>query len=97
MHVVAHHRITDPIGFNQRAEEPVSGRPLHWRLILCLPARDGSACFCLWWSDSPESLRRFLERTLGDVCTVECHEVDEEDALGLAGPAGLRLRLERGV
>jgi hypothetical protein len=93
MHVMAHHTIKDLDGFQRWTEEPVPGRPAHWRLILSAPVRDGSACFCLWWTDSAELLRRFLDRTLGDVAPAECLEVDEENALGLARFAGPAVRL----
>jgi hypothetical protein len=83
-HVIAHHRVGDLAGFLEWTGEPVAGRPLHWRLILSAPARGGQTCFCLWWADSADALERFLRRTLGDVSDVECYEVDEEQALGLA-------------
>lgn len=87
MHVIAHHRLNDPKRFSALAEEPIPDRPPHWRLITSAPTRDGSACFCLWWADSAEALQHFLHRTAGAAGSVECHEVDEENAMGLArGP-----------
>ena len=84
MYVIAHHRITDPGRFAALAEQPIPDRPPHWRLVASAPTRDGSACFSLWWADSAEALRRFLQRTAGLAGSVECHEVDEENAMGLA-------------
>jgi hypothetical protein len=83
MHVIAHHRIDDPTSFSALAEQPMPDRPPHWRLVASAPTRDGSACFSLWRVDSAEALERFLQRTTGAVATVECHEVDEENAMGL--------------
>jgi hypothetical protein len=83
IHVIAHHRIDDPGGFSALAEEPIPDRPPHWRLVACAPTRDGSACFSLWWTDSAEQLERFLQRSLGAAGRIECHEVDEENAMGL--------------
>jgi hypothetical protein len=84
MHVIAHHRIADPGRFAALAEEPIPDRPPHWRLVAFAPTRDGSACFSLWWADSAEALGRFLRRAAGGAGSVECHEVDEENAMGLA-------------
>ena len=83
IHVIAHHRIGDPRRFAALAEEPTPDRPSHWRLVAFAPTRDGSACFSLWWADSAEELERFLRRTAGAAASVECHEVDEENAMGL--------------
>lgn len=93
MHVIAYHHITDQEGFQRWAEEPVAGRPPHWRLILSAPTRDGSASFGLWWADSAAALQRFLDRATGDVSVVECHEVDDENALGLTGRPGVLIQL----
>ncbi len=90
MHVIAHHRIADPERFAALAEAPAPDRPAHWRLVACAPVRGGSACFSLWWADSAADLERFLRRTAGAAGSVECHEVDEENAMGLAaGPVTL--------
>jgi hypothetical protein len=83
MYVIAHHRILDPVRFRALAEAPVADRPVHWRLVSAAPTRDGAACFSLWWADSAAALQRVLARAAGDAGSVECHEVDEEDALGL--------------
>ena len=93
MHVVVHQRIADPEGFRALAEEPMADRPAHWRLITFAPTRDGSACFSLWWADSAEALRRCLERALGAAGPLECHEVDEENAMGLVGRAATIVRI----
>ncbi|HEU4563650.1 MAG TPA: hypothetical protein VFS05_03335 [Gemmatimonadaceae bacterium] len=83
MHVIAHHHITDSVAFRARTAEPAPGRPAHWRLIAAAPTRDGSACFSLWWADSAEALQRVLAAAMGPAGSVECHEVDDDDALGL--------------
>lgn len=83
MYVIAHHRILDPVRFRALAEAPVADRPAHWRLISAAPTRDGAACFSLWWADSAAALERVLARAADGAGSVECHEVDEEDALGL--------------
>ncbi|HEU4697547.1 MAG TPA: hypothetical protein VFS40_00045, partial [Gemmatimonadales bacterium] len=90
-----HQRIADPDVFRALAEEPMPARPAHWRLIAFAPTRDGAACFSLWWADGAEALRRCLERALGAAGPLECHEVDEENAMGLAG-AGMILRVLAG-
>jgi hypothetical protein len=83
MHVIAHHRITDGDAFRARAAEPCPDRPAHWRLIAAAPTRDGTACFSLWWADSADALQRVLAAALGPAGSVACHEVDDDDALGL--------------
>jgi hypothetical protein len=93
MHVVAHYQIADQAGFRARMEEPFPGRPPHWRLICAAPTRDGSACFCLWWADSAEALRGFLQRAVGDTSTVRCHDVDEANAMGLESALATTFRL----
>lgn len=97
VHVIAHHRIADPSRFSALAEQPIADRPPHWRLIAFAPVRDGSACFSLWWADSAEALRRFLHRMAGDAGSVECHEVDEENAMGLAGAPVTVIRVPGGA
>jgi hypothetical protein len=97
-HVIAHHRVGDRAGFLRWTGEPAAGRPPHWRLILSAPTADGAACFALWWADSAAALQQFLQRTLGDVGPVECHEIDVENALGLenlALPAAACIRLQQ--
>jgi hypothetical protein len=84
MHVIVHQRITDPDRFRVLTEEPTPDRPAHWRLITCAPTRDGSACFSLWWADSAEALRHCLLRAIGAAGPLECHEVDDDNAMGLA-------------
>jgi hypothetical protein len=96
VHVIAHHRIGDPQRFSALAEEPIPDRPPHWRLIASAPTRDGSACFSLWWADSAEALRSFLHRTAGAAGSVECHEVDEENAMGLERETVTVIRIRRG-
>jgi len=93
IHVIAHHRIEDPKRFSALAEEPLPDRPPHWRLVASAPTRDGSACFCLWWADSAEALQRVLQRATGAAGTVECHEVDEENAMGLGRDAVTVIRV----
>lgn len=83
VHVIVHQRITDPQRYRDRAGEPIAGRPAHWRLISSAPTRDGSACFSLWWADSADALQRCLEPALGAAGPLDCHEVDEENAMGL--------------
>ncbi len=95
MHVIAHHQIHDPRLFSALAEEPNPGRPPHWRLIASAPTRDGSACFSLWWADSAGALEVFLRRSLGAAGSVECHEVDEENAMGLGGGPVTVIRVPR--
>lgn len=93
MHVLVHQRITDPRRFRARAEGPIPGRPAHWRLITSVPTRDGSACFSLWWADSADALGRWLERALGAAGPLECHEVDEENAMGLGSETATIIRI----
>ena len=83
MYVIAHHQITDIERFRRWSEEPVAGRPLHWRMIVSAPNRAGTLCFSIWRVDSAEALQRFLERSLGDAAIPVCHEVDEDNAMGL--------------
>jgi hypothetical protein len=85
MHVIVHQRISDPEELRALSSEPIPDRPPHWRLITSAPTRDGSACFSLWWADSAEALQRCLGRALGAAGPLECHEVDEENAMGLPG------------
>lgn len=96
MHVIVHQRITDPESFQARAEVPIPGRPAHWRLITAAPTRDGSACFSLWWADSAAALRSWLERAHGSAGPLECHEVDEENAMGLGGVTATVIRVLAG-
>ncbi|HEU4630560.1 MAG TPA: hypothetical protein VFS08_12495 [Gemmatimonadaceae bacterium] len=93
MHVIAHYQIADPAAFRAPGAAPVPDRPAHWRLIASVPARDGSACFDLWWADSAEALEQLLRPAVGHAGRVECHEVDEENAMGLAGPSVTIIRV----
>ena len=93
MHVMVHQRIIDPDAFRARAEEPIPDRPAHWRLIASAPTRDGSACFSLWRADSAEALQRCLEQARGSAGPLECHEVDEDDAMRLGGATATIIRI----
>lgn len=95
MFVVAHYQIADPDGFRARTEGPIRDRPAHWRLVTFAPARDGRTCYALWWADSAEALTRLLRGALGGHGSVECHEVDEEGALGLAETPVTVIRVPR--
>jgi hypothetical protein len=96
VYVIACYRITDFNAFRARSAGPLRDRPPHWRLISALPTRDGSAWFSLWWADSAEALQRVLARATGIAGSVECHEVDEENALGLAEAPVTIIRVARG-
>lgn len=96
MYIVACYRIFDSEAFRARTQGPLRDRPLHWRLISALPTRDGRACFSLWWADSVEALQRVLARAAGSAGSVECHEVDDDNAMGLVETPVTVIHVARG-
>jgi hypothetical protein len=84
MHVVVHHRITDPEKFaSMDAAEVGTGGPSGTQVRQFLPSKDGAAAFCVWETSSMDALRGYLEPATAGVTENTYYEVDGEHALGL--------------
>jgi hypothetical protein len=85
MYVGIIHKINDPQAMLSRGEAlgnsanaPAGVRPLEF-----LPAIDLDMATCLWEAESVETLRDYIDGTLGDSCENSYFEVSTEHALGL--------------
>jgi hypothetical protein len=84
MHVVVHHRITDPEKFaSMDAAEIGAGGPPGTQVRQFLPSKDGSAAFCVWETGSTGALRDYLDPATAGVAENAYFEVDGEHAMGL--------------
>ena len=84
MHVVVHHRITDPDKFfSMNAQEVAGGGPPGVQGRQFFPATDRSVAACLWEADSVDSLRDYLDPATRGVSENSYFEVDEDRAMGL--------------
>jgi hypothetical protein len=91
MYVIVQHRINDAQAAFSRGERLMrgDGAPPGARVLQFYPSRDRSAVTCLWEGDSVESIREYVDSTLGDSSDNNCYDVDTEHAfaerpLGLA-------------
>lgn len=91
MYVVVQHRIIDPQTAFPRGEKLIKreGAPTGARPLQFYPSRDGSAVACLWEAPSVETVRTYVDSTLGDASENTCYEVDAEQAFSQQ-PLGLR-------
>lgn len=85
MYVGVVHKVEDPQAMlsrgeplNDPANAPAGVRPLQF-----FPAKDLTAATCLWESDSVETLRDYIDGTLGDSCENSYFEISTEHAQGL--------------
>ena len=84
MHVVVHHRITDPEKFfSMNAEEVAGGGPPGVQGLKFFPSRDRSVAVCLWEADSIDTLRDYLDPATAGVSENAYFEVDRERSMGL--------------
>ncbi|HEY4098342.1 MAG TPA: hypothetical protein VGM33_22650 [Baekduia sp.] len=85
------HRITDPEKFaSMDAAEIGGGGPPGTEVRQFLPAKDGSAAFCVWETGSMAALRDYLDPATAGVTENTYFELDTEHALGLPEPATAR-------
>jgi hypothetical protein len=85
MYVGVIHNVKDPQAMLSRgqplgdpANAPAGVRPLEF-----FPATDLKAATCLWEGDSVETVRDYIDGTLGDSCENSYFEISTEHALGL--------------
>jgi hypothetical protein len=90
MYVIVQHRFTDPQTAFSRGEKLIKneGAPQGVRGLQFYPSQDGSAATCLWEADTVESVRQYVDSTLGDSSENTCYAVDAEQAFA-AQPSGL--------
>ncbi|HKF90807.1 MAG TPA: hypothetical protein VKC52_04940 [Acidimicrobiia bacterium] len=90
MYVVVQHEIRDQQTAFKRGERLIKNEaaPLGVRALQFYPSHDGSAVTCLWEADSVESVRQYVDTTLGDSSDNTCYEVDPNQAFS-AQPSGL--------
>ena len=84
MHVVVHHRITDPeMFFSMDAEEVAGSGPPGVQGRQFFPSTDRSQAVCLWEADSIDVLRDYLDPATAGASENMYFEVDTEQAMGL--------------
>ena len=92
MFIVVHHTIVEPDTAFARGQNFLegTGAPPGVRVREFYPSRDKADVFCLWDADSLETLREYVETTLGDSSRNAYFEVDAEIARGLPEVASSR-------
>jgi hypothetical protein len=91
MYVVVQHRFRNPQIAFSRGEKLIKneGAPTGVRGLQFYPSRDGLAATCLWEAPSLESVRHYVDSTLGDSSDNSCYEVAAEQAFALQ-PSGIQ-------
>lgn len=79
MYVLVQHMISRPADFWGPADRV--GFPIGLQLHHTFANEDGTRAVCLWEGDSVESVRRFLERTVGHVSKNEYFQVANRDGI----------------
>ena len=90
MYVVVQHRIKDPEIAFARGERLIKneGAPAGVRGLQFYPSQDGSAVTCLWEAPTVESVREYVDSTLGESSDNLCYSVNADQAFA-SRPAGL--------
>jgi hypothetical protein len=90
MYVIVQHQFKDQQKAFSRGERLIKneGAPRGVRGLQFYPSQDGSAATCLWEADSVESVREYVDSTLGDSSENTCYEVDANQAYA-ERPSGL--------
>ena len=85
MYVGVQHRIKDADVAFSRGQALVEGHeaPPGVRLREFYPSQDRTAATCLWEGDSLDSVREYVDSTLGDAVENTYFEVDAEQSVGL--------------
>jgi hypothetical protein len=85
MYVAVIHKVNDAqamLSRGERLSDPANA-PAGVRGLEFFPATDLTAATCLWESDSVETLRDYIDGTLGDSCENSYFEISAEHAHGL--------------
>jgi hypothetical protein len=90
MYVIVQHQFKDQQKAFSRGERLIKneGAPRGVRGLQFYPSQDGSAATCLWEADSVESVRVYVDSTLGASSENTCYEVDASQAFA-ERPSGL--------
>ena len=88
-YVVVHHRLTDAQTAFARGADLLEGKGAApgVRVLQFYPSQDQSAVACLWEADSVDTVREYVDSTLGDSSENSYFAVDADQARGLPQPA----------
>ena len=92
MYVAVIHRVKDPQAMLSRGEglgDP-SNAPQGIVPRQFCPSRDLSAATCVWEADSLDTVRDYVDGTLGDSSEQSYFEINEEFAQGLPEPVSAK-------
>src|SRR3954469_7390222 len=83
-YVVVHHRLTDAQTAFARGADLLEGKGAGpgVRVLQFYPSRDQSAVACLWEADSVDTVREYVDSTLGDSSENSYFAVDADQARG---------------
>ena len=86
MIIAVNHKINNIDEFWTNAEESLRNLPADGiqRIILVLPNYEMTEATCVWEADNFEKLDDFLRNTVGSSSVESYHEVNPDQALGLA-------------
>jgi len=88
MHVVIHHRISDPVKW-ERTEKNIMSMidkhqlPAGLKPLEYLPSVDGRKALCVWQAPSVAAVQKFIDGQTGGAAQNEYFEVKEQAAIGL--------------
>jgi hypothetical protein len=83
MLVIAHHNISDPVAFWNKAKEVTENLPGNLKVQSVYPSKDGKTGTCIWEADSAQNVQQFLDKNAGEFAKNFCYEVNMEQAIGL--------------
>ena len=83
MYIAVVHHIVDKVQWAAAALDVMTHLPSGARPVFYIPSRDLSKAVCVWQTDSPEAVKKYLEAKTTAFCRNEYYIVDETSSVGL--------------
>ena len=84
MYIIIEHEITNPTFWEAVQNTEI---PSNLKLHQVLPNAEGTKAVCLWEATKLDQVRKFIEKTVGEVSNNSYFAVNAEKALGLPADA----------